>query len=296
MTGKQAVAMSGLVLLGALVIIGGLLWSRRDVDVVLQHPPLDVRAWDAYTAELKGTPPPTGAMVDAVRAAFREANRAEVAAGPIPNKSVPYLGAVQQWEQAAWTLAQGLETRTYFQLGRWEGLRLIEALDDFLTHCAGAGLAPIPCLEGRDPPEPVRAYIDAGGAFVRFAAKGGFIQDGKLVSERIPLMQAVFLQHWGGLLRQRINVHAHFTPQELRWLLRWRVEWQSEAPVDARVEAAEQLRSVPDYPADLNAGALLFQAGRFADAAKYFERVDTPLGHKWLRAARARVEQDRREP
>lgn len=290
MSRRHLFAAVGLGLLAAAAVAGSLLWSHRAVDVVLQHPPLDVVAWEAYTRRLRTTPPPTGPLVDEVRAAFVAANRAEVAAGPAPDKNLTYLGAVQAWERAARTLTHAADTRSYFQLGRWEGLRLVEALNAFLGACAAADTPVIECLEVESPPTPTQAYIDAGGAFVRFATAGGFIEDGRLVPERIPMLQAVFLQHWGGVLRTRINVHAHFTAEELEWLNRWRVEWQADAPVDHRVAAAEQLRHLPDYPADLNAGALLYQAGRYAEAAQRFERVDSPLGHKWRRAALAHTE------
>lgn len=290
MNRRQALLVASLVLLGGLGVAASFLWTHRDAEVQLQHPPLDPDAWTRYTAALRATPPPTGPQVDAVRAAFRAANQAEVAAGANPEKDVVFLAAVQTWERAALTLTQTLDTRAYFDLGRWEGQNLIQALDGFLNHCRDRKLSPADCLAAEPWPAPVRAYVDAGGAFVRFAERGGFIADGRLVEPLIPLLQAVFLQHWGSVLRRRVQVLNYLQPIEIEWRDRWRLEWQSDAPLERRLAAADQLRHVAGYPADLNAGALLFQAGRYAEAAARFEAVDSPLGHRWRRAARARAE------
>ena len=74
-------------------------------------------------------------------------------------------------------------------------------------------------------------------------------------------------------------------PEERAWLLRWRVEYQPGGQVDEQVAAADELAVVAGYPVDLNAGVVLFRAGRYAEAARRFARSTHPRAVAYRRMA-----------
>ena len=53
------------------------------------------------------------------------------------------------------------------------------------------------------------------------------------------------------------------------------MEWQTQGDLNARLAAADELRAVEGYPADLNAGVLLAEAGRTAEARARFAKAGT---------------------
>ena len=283
---RRVAAVTGLVLLGISLVVVYWLRTQREVPVELVHPEVAPERWQAYLEAVDGARDPAEAVAP-VAAAFERVNRAEVAAdaapGRLPHQDPAYAAAVVALGEAAWQYAQRRSTEELLDLGRRRGLLLATRLDAYLEDCARRRVDPTAALDGTD--DTTRAYVAAGGAFVRFAEQGGFIEDGKLRAERLPLMQALFVQHWMGLLSARISLHDYVRPDEREWLLRWRVEWQTGVSLDRRLAAADALRAVKGYPADLNAGALLYLAGRKGDAARRLEGLTTPRAVAYRRMA-----------
>jgi hypothetical protein len=266
---RRLAAVTGLVLLGISLVVVYWLRTQRDVTVELVHPDVPAERWNAYMKAVSAARDPAKALAPVV-AAFEHVNRVEVAA-------VAALG------EAAWQYAQRRSTEELLDLGRRRGLLLASRLDTYLEECARRRVEPGASLGGDD--VATRAYVDAGGAFVRFAEHGGFIEGGKLRADRLPLMQALFVHHWVGLLNARIDLHDYVRADEREWLLRWRVEWQTGVPLERRLAAADALRRVKSYPADLNAGVLLYLAGRRAEAARRLEGLTSPRAVSYRRMA-----------
>ena len=263
----------------------GIWWSQRPTAVELIHPDVPAEAWTAYVTQVKASPPPDA---EPLLAAFVAANRAEAAAGPMPINSADYLRAAQALERAAWNFIQLRPPADFLRVGRYQGLQLIERLRAFLAECAQRGTQPADALAAAQPSKITQAYIDAGGAFVHFAEAGGFIRDGALVETHLPFLQALFIDHWISPLNHQRPMRSLLESDEHRWLLQWKVEWQSAGDLDRRVAAADRLaKSRADYPAQLNAGVLLYHAGRYADAAERFTQSAHPRAQAYLRQAQA---------
>lgn len=247
--------------------VGGWWWfSQRPTEIELVRPPLSAADWTAYRATV--TQSDSVRETDAFIAAVERMNRADVAAGADPLKSPGYIMAAEALREAAWQFAQRATPEGYMRLGRQRGLALIDALQSMLTWCAEKGLSAAAALALDPPPKPVKAYIDLGGGFVRFAEKAGLLEDGRLV--RLPYVQALFLRHWMSPLTQVMPLDAFVTRQERVWYLRWKVEWQHDGPIKSRLDAADELRAEPGYPVDLNTGVILVRANRLAEARQHF--------------------------
>ncbi len=283
---RRAAAVTGLVLLGISLVVVYWLRTQRDVTVELVHPDVSAERWSAYLEAVRSARDPAKALAPVV-AAFEHVNRVEVAAGAgpgrLPHENPAYAAAVTTLGEAAWQYAQIRSTEELLDLGRRRGLLLASRLDTYLEDCARRRVDPSAALRGDE--AATRAYVDAGGVFVRFAEQGGFIEDGKLRAERLPLMQALFVHHWIGLMSARVDLHDYLRADEREWLLRWRVEWQTGVSLDRRLAAADALRTVKSYPADLNAGALLYLAGRRAEAAKRLDGLTSARAVSYRRMA-----------
>lgn len=258
-----------------LLLLGGAgaawYFTRPPAAIELVRPPLASADWDRYRAEVaKTTAPP---KAEAFLATVIEANRAEVNAGPEPSGAPMLKIAADALRVAAWQYAQRVTPEGYMRLGRQRGVQLIAALDALLEWCRAQGTTPVAALALEPRPAPVARYVDLGGGFVRFAEDAGLIVDGAL--KRRPFVQALFLRHWMAPLTQSMPLDAFTTPEERTWYLRWKVEWQTKGQLDSRLAAADELRAVKGYPADLNAGVLLAQAGRKAEARARFEKAGT---------------------
>ncbi len=282
---RRTLSLAGLTVLGVALVAAYWLRTHRDVAVALIHPEIPAADWQGYLEAVAAAPVPEA--IRPVALAFERVNRAEVAAGAapghLPQSNPAYAEAVAALGEAAWQYAQVRTTAELLDLGRRRGLLLADRLDTYLTDCARRGVDPLTSLTDDHPT--TRAYVAAGGAFVRFAEGGGFVVDGHLRAELLPLMQALFVQHWLGLLDRRLSLHDFVRPEEREWLLRWRVEWQSGATLDRRLEAADALRTLAGYPADLNAAVLLYHAGRFPDAARRLEALTDPRAVSYRRMA-----------
>ncbi len=260
-------------------------WSSRTVEPALVHPSIEPAAWDAYVKRVQDGPEPPPNLAAPVLQAFADVNRAEAAAQGDPAEDLRYLKAAQAMREAAWHLYELRSADEYLQLGRRQGFRLADAAARVLAHCGGAAIDA--CLAAGGPA--VVDNLDLGGRIRGHAPAAGLVVDGQLVDGRIPLLQAVFLQHWMAWVRHRADPSGFLWPVERAWWLRFKVELQTSAPVDARVAAADELRPFGDYPVDLNAGVLLFRAGRFAEAARRFERSPLPQAAAYRRAATRRA-------
>ena len=257
-------------------------------DIALLHPPLPVHEWSDYVARLASTPLPAVPEIASLRAATVRRNRAEAQAlgvGVSPPDDPVYRAAAQAWQQAADRFVQLHGTAAMLQVGRFEGLRLAEALPPVLararTDAERDGL-----LVAESPSPDVQACIDLGGGFLHFVGRGGFLDDrGALREDLRPLLQAVFLGHWGAPLKPRHNLDPQWHTAERAWLSRWKVEWQTDGSLESRVAAADQLRAAAEYPADLNAGVLLFEAGHIDAAMERFGRSTAPEAARYLRIA-----------
>ena len=210
------------------------------------------------------------------------ANRAEVAAGADPRSSPAFLAAADAVRTQAWQFAQRTSPEAFMQLGRQRGVAMIAAIEALLAWCDATGTRIADALEMPDPAPPVKAYVDLGGGFVRFAETAGFIVDGEL--RDAPFVQALFLRHWMAPLTQSMPMDAFVTRDERTWHLRWKVESQTQGTLDSRLAAAEELRAVTGYPSDLNAGVLLFEAGRIDEARARFEKAGGPRAAAYLRS------------
>lgn len=260
-----------IVLLLLLAGAGGAWWalSRAPAAIELIRPPIPDADWARYQAAAEASAPVKRA--EAFLEAVVQANRAEVAAGADPTQSTRFRLAADGLRATAWQFAQRATPEGYMRLGRQRGIALIAALDALLAWCRAQGTTPVAALALDPLPPPVQAYVDLGGGFVRFAEEAGLIVDGALT--RRPFVQALFLRHWMAPLTQSMPLDAFMTPEERTWYLRWKVEWQAKGSLESRLAAADELRAVAGYPADLNAGVILAQAGRRAEARARFAKA-----------------------
>lgn len=281
---RRTLAIVGLTALVAGIVLLGLWRSAQDVDPEQLHPPVDPAAWSAYLAQVQAITPPPERAVAPLLAAFAGLNRAEVASAD-PPRDPRYAAAAERWRRAAADFVHRRGGADFLDVGRRQGMRLAERLSALLALCDARGLSLTEALALPDRPEAVEAYIDVGGGFVRFAAEGGLLRDGRLVEERLPFVQALFIEHWVAPLRGRTPLDAHLWPAERAWLLRWRVEYQRAGSLEDRLAAADELRAQPDYPAHVNAGVLLYDAGRYAEAARRFGQSSHPRAVAYRRMA-----------
>ncbi len=280
---RRVTAVAGLVGLGVALVVAFWLRSQRDLPVVLLHPEIPAARWQAYLADVAKTRRPRDALAP-VAEAFRRVNQAEVAAtGPLPTQDGRYVAAVTALHEAAWQFAQRRAPEELIEFGRRRGLLLADRLDAWLTECKRRGVDPSDSLNADT--QATREYVAAGGLFVRFAEGAGFIDRHALHAQRLPMMQALFVHHWVSLLGARIDLSDFVRADEHEWLRRWRLEYQLAAPLDRRLEAADGLRNIGRYPADLNAGALLYLAGRYVDAARRLEGLTDPRAVSYRRMA-----------
>lgn len=280
----RPLAIFGLAVLVAGILLLGLWRAQKPVDPEQLHPPIDAAAWAAYAAKLEARPAPPERAVRPMLEAFAALNRAEVASAD-PTADPRYAAAANRWRNAAADYVARRGAADFLDVGRRHGIRLAERLAGLLAWCDAQGLSLGAALELADPPPPVAAYVDVGGGFVRFAADGGLMRDGRLIEERMPFVQALFVEHWVAPLRARVPLDGHVWPEERAWLLRWRVEYQPGGQLETRLAAADELATLPDYPADLNAGVLLYDAGRYAEAARRFARSSHPQAVGYRRMA-----------
>ncbi len=281
---RRPLAILGLAVLVAGILLLGL-WRRdKPVDPAQLHPPLDVGAWSAYAERLQARPLPPERAVAPLLSAFAALNRAEVASAD-PAADTRYAMAANRWAHAAADYVARRGAADFLDVGRRHGIRLAERLAALLDWCDAQGISPGAALALEAPPAPVADYIEVGGGFARFAAEGGLLRDGRLVDERLPFVQALFIEHWVAPLRSRAPLDAHVWPEERAWLLRWRVEYQPGGRLEDRLAAADELATLPDYPAHINAGVLLYDAGRYTEAARRFARSSHPQAVAYRRAA-----------
>lgn len=269
-----------------LIGLAALTWWRsgRDVQIEQLHPPLNTSRYEAYLKRIDESPPPPSTVVAPLLRAFAALNRAEVAAADPPTDPA-YLAASGAWRRAALSHVQRRGGADFMLVGRRHGLVLAERLAALLAWCRANEVAIDVALRMNDPPPVVRSYVDIGGGFVRFAEQGGLMRDGRLLEQRLPFVQALFMSHWSSALQGVVPVDDHLWPAERRWLLRWRVEYQPGGQLETRLDAADELAAVPDYPAHLNAGVLLYDAGRYREAARRFARSRHPQAVAFRRMA-----------
>lgn len=286
---RRHLAIVGLTALVAGIVLLGVWRAAQDVDPEQLHPPIDPASWTAYLQQVRAITPPPERAVAPLLTAFAELNEAEVRSGD-PGHDPLYAAAALRWRNAADDFVQRRGGADYLDIGRRQGMRLAERLARLLAYCDAHGLSLTEALALPDRPEAVEAYVAVGGGFVRFAADGGLLRDGRLVEERLPFVQALFIEHWVAPLRGRVPLDAHLWPAERAWLLRWRVEYQRAGSLESRLAAADELAGVPDYPAHLNAGVLLYDAGRYAEAARRFAQSSHPQAVAYRRMAERAAE------
>jgi tetratricopeptide (TPR) repeat protein len=284
---RKTLAAIGLLAIG--LLIAGFGWWRltREVPVTMVHPGVPPAHWQTYVQGLQGSAPSSGGPMVPLMRAWKALNRAEVAAmlnKQPPTEDAAYRRALSAFELAAVAYEQERGGHALMQVGRWEGLRLIEAIRDLLKYAKHRGAPAETLLAAKA--DPVQVYIAVGGGFVYYAQRAKLVEAGVLVEARLPMLQALFMEHWQGLLRQRRPLDAQVKPRETEWLMRWRLEFHQNAPVEARLAAAHALDSLEDYPAQLNAGVVLYQAKRYAEALDRFRRSKARLAPVYARMAR----------
>lgn len=281
---SRTLAVVGLVaLIGALLGVG--FWRRaQNVEVEPLHPVIEAAEWTAYVARLRALPVGPEGVVVPLLTSFAELNAAEVRSEDPPSDAV-YSAAMRRWVGDAVLFAERRGADGFVNEGRRQGMRLAEKLAALLAWCDAEGVSPRDAVRMVDPPGVVVDYIAVGGGFVRFAEQGGLLRQGRLVEARLPFVQALFVEHWIAGVRGRVAVDEQVWPEERAWLLRWRVEYQPGGQVDEQVAAADELAVVAGYPVDLNAGVVLFRAGRYAEAARRFARSTHPRAVAYRRMA-----------
>ncbi len=296
-------------------------YVHRVAPVELLHVALAPDAFARYTANIQAQPVPDIAANQPLLEAFFGLNRAEVEAAnsqqgakpvgrqpgglPTPERAEgasPEPGGLPAsesglalrataWESAVELYLNENTPDLFVALGRKQGLLFVDALGKLLAFCGSTNLTPERCLAERGDAPAVQAYVPLGGLFVQMAPRGGLmerVEDGaawRIVPGREPLLLAVFLDHWGRAARRSQPVEGFFTADEVAWLNRWKAEFQLEGAVEKRVAAALELSTEPGYPAELNAGVLLYSAGRYAEALPHFRRAKEAEGALYARLA-----------
>ncbi len=287
---RPPLAVAGLVLVGVLVGSLALLQAQREVPVEMFHPEIDPARFAAWLEAVRAAPEPTAEDMAPVVDAFVALNRAEVEAnarpGALPHDDHAYAAALDALRARAEGFANIRGPEALMWLGRRRGLVLAGALREWLKVAAATRLDPAEALSD----ERARPYVDAGGAFVRFAESGGFVEAGALREDRLPMLQALFAHHWAGLVGPRVPLEAQLRADEREWTLRWRVELQEAAPLERRLAAAEALEAVPGYPAKINAAVLLYRAGRATQASPRREGRAGPRAVVYRRSIGKRAE------
>jgi hypothetical protein len=246
----------------------------------LERPPIAAATWATYVQQVEAAPPLPAARTAALLAAFERANRAEVASkGEVTAQATQ---AAADLAENAWQFAQLHTPDAYVALGPPPGPRAARMPRRAPGVVQGAWQDP-----RRGPhPRPSAAgspWWPWGGPFLQFAEGAGLIANGQVVPGHEPFLQAVFLQHWIAPLRGRMPLDASLSGDERTWFLRWKVELQTTGPLERRLAAADELAVLRDYPADLNAGVLLMQAGRRSEAAERFARSKHPKAAEYLK-------------
>ncbi len=279
------------------VVVGlALLVANRSVPAELLHPEVQAEAWNRYRTTLEAAPTPdrNSAPVKGLLDAFVAMNRAEVEAARPGTTAPPTTEAVLAWETAARDFAQEFGPEAFLAVGRRVALDFGDRFEAWLRLCAEQKVNPELAVLDVPRSEVADAYVDLGGLFVQFAARGGLVDTQGLVAARRPLLHAVFLHHWARALQGRFTISSWLTPEETEWTLRWRAEWQSEGAPERRIEAALALKAVAGYPASYNAGVLALGANRHAEAARYLRDAPEPEAAPLLRQAeRAAAESGR---
>lgn len=264
--------------------------ADSDPRMAVKLTPIDGAAWTRYRNEIKGRTPPSDPMAEDMLAALAEVYDHEARLGPQVVNSKAHRGAVTRFRDVAqaWIDLRGPEG--YVELGRHQGLALWESLPAVLTAAETEGVTPAAMIQRASPPPDVARYIAAGGGFLHFAETGGFVVGGRLVEEMAPLAQGLFMDHWLAPMRSKAAVDGQLRAEERRWLYQWRVEHQQGGHPARKLAAVEALSRDPAYPADHNAGVILFQAGHYAEAAARFERSQQPHAQTYAAMAREREE------
>ncbi len=262
----------------------------------LLHPEVPAEAWSRYRAAQESAPAPdrTRTPVAGLLDAFVALNRAEVEAARPGTDAPPTTAAVLAWETAARDFAQEFGPEAFLAVGRKVALDFGDRFEAWLRQCAEQKVNPELAVLDTPRSDVANAYVDLGGLFVQFAARGGLVDTHGLVAARRPLLHAVFLQHWARALQGRFTISSWLTPEETEWTLRWRAEWQSDGAPERRIEAALALKAVAGYPASYNAGVLALAADRPAEAVGYLRDAPEPGAAPLLRqATRAAAESGR---
>lgn len=298
---RRALSILGLVLLAAAAVAVAVWYGHRDEPVEILHVAIPPEEMAAYRAALQANPRPPVAADAGLLAAFEAMNRAEAEAlvrtarhtDAGPSEQSQAL-AVIQWEKTAGDFVQEASPELFADLGRRQGLRFLETTRAAVALCTQARLDLEKCLVERAETPEVQAHVALGGQFLLHAVRAGLVvqENGAfhIPADREPYLQAVFLDHWTRAVRETYAPEALLTAQEVSWLNRWKAEWQLEGAADRRVAAALSLRHVPGYPAELNAGVLLYHAGRYAEAAEHFARAPESIAALYRRLAVARAE------
>lgn len=282
---NRRAAIAGLLGIGLSIPLATWIYAQRSAEIRLLHPTIDATAWTRYAASIdRSVEDP---QIDRVLEAMATSGKAEVAAhraGRPPEADPTLAAAAAKLDAAATGFVDVYGAEAYVDAGRRLAFEFHEALEGLLAHARAEGSSATDVLgQGVDP---VQRYVAIGGGFIFYAERGGFLRDGALNPELRPMLHAVFLDHWLRPARRRLNVQTALRAVEYEWLLRWRLEWQSTGGLDRRLEAADALRGVPGYPADVNAGVLLFQAGRHAEALARFQKDNRPEAVAYARMTR----------
>jgi hypothetical protein len=269
-----------------------LLWDRPGPARVVEpaRTAIDQAAWRAYVKRVTAATTPAGPEVVAVTEAMAAVNAivARLGTDALVDDGYRRAGKTFRDEARRWIELRGPEG--YVGLGRKIGLTLLARIPPVLEEAEMSG-APLETFLARAEPSPaVAAYIEVGGGFLRSAGREGFVRHGALVDAMAPLLQGLFMDHWLAPLRDVAAVDGQLRPEERRWLYQWRAEYQRQGSPKRKLAAIDALARGGDYPAHLNAGVVLFRAGRHAEAVDRFSRSGHPHAPAFADAARAAVE------
>ena len=278
---RRWAAIGGLTLLAAAAYFAVRMWDAREVAVELVRPAVAEAQWEAYVAAVEAGETPAAAAAEPLVAAFAAVNAAELSA-QTAGTDLGYIQASQAMQKAAWTFVQQRSAEEYVQVGRRQAFALADALAGLAAAC---GATPVSDCVRQSAEPAVAAYGRVGGRFVDFAEPAGFMRGNAVVDGQRPFIQALAVRHWMRWVQHEIDLSGYLRGEERAWYLRWRAEQQPNIPLAARLSALDELSGLAGYPAQLNAGVLLYHAGRFEDAAARFAQAKEGRAEGYLRMA-----------
>ncbi len=256
--------------------------------LALEVPELPAADWQAFKAEVATHPITASESLDRLLAAAKAKDRLEArlaVKGTDPRLDADYIMAHSALQNAALDHAHFRAPEEFTRVGRARSIQMIQRFEALLAWCRKEGTTPKAAL-ALDPWPPVVAQaVELSGSLALFGEQSGLLDGARPVGQFQPLLHGIYMEQWIGLTQRKFPTRPFITSKERQWFLRWQVERNQGGSVESRVKAAEQLKKVPGYPAELNAGVLLFNGGFTAKAAQHFARSKHPKAAEYAKTA-----------